>query len=64
MRDLHDDEGRVAVEAAEGHASGAGMLRLVRRLSVRPVLLRAHWQEAVATERLKRVGKRRFGSAS
>ena len=25
MRDLHDDEGRVAVEAAEGHASG--MLR-------------------------------------
>ena len=27
MRDLHDDEGRVAVEAAEGHASGTGMLR-------------------------------------
>ena len=42
MRDLHDEEGRVAAEAAERHAgitSGAGMLRRAGRLSARPVLL-------------------------
>ena len=49
MRDLHDDEGRVAVEAAEGHASGTGMLRSGVPLERLEVVNAVFWQASVGS---------------